>query len=111
MRESVISYPPEGDSPKGCMAREFHGRAHEGKRKLIDRVHPNYKPQRSYQWPTNTFNKRLEAAVAGTPFSVEMLAVTAQQETVLACDCKLRCRHVRFAVKINFFRECPSMTD
>jgi len=62
------------------------------------------------QWSTNTFNKHLEAAVAGTPFTVEMLAASAQQETVLVCDCKLRCRHVRFAVKINFFRECPSMT-
>ncbi len=61
------------------------------------------KSKEAIQWFKNTFNKHLEAAVAETAFSVEMLAAIAQQETVLACDCKLRCRHVRFAVKINFF--------
>src|SRR6266542_5814545 len=33
------------------------------------------------QWFKNTFNKHLEAAVVGTPFSVDMLAAIAQQET------------------------------
>src|SRR6266496_1080095 len=39
------------------------------------------KTKEAIQWFKNTFNKHLEAAVVGTPFSVDMLAAIAQQET------------------------------
>ena len=37
------------------------------------------------QWFKNTFNKPLQAAVRGTPCSVEVLAAIAQQETGYIC--------------------------
>jgi peptidoglycan hydrolase-like protein with peptidoglycan-binding domain len=39
------------------------------------------KTKEAIQWFKNTFNEHLEAAVAGTPFSVDMLAAIAHQET------------------------------
>jgi hypothetical protein len=39
------------------------------------------KTKEGIQWCENTFNRYLEAAVVGTPFSVDMLAAIAQQET------------------------------
>ena len=39
------------------------------------------KTEEAIQWFKNTFNKHLEAAVVGTPFSVDMLRAIGQQET------------------------------
>ncbi len=39
------------------------------------------KTKEAIQWFKKTFNKHLQAAVRGTPFSVDMLAAIAQQET------------------------------
>jgi hypothetical protein len=39
------------------------------------------KTKEGIQWCENTFNRYLEAAVVGTPFSVDMLAAIAQQQT------------------------------
>jgi hypothetical protein len=39
------------------------------------------KTKEAIRWFKNTFDRHLEAAVVGTPFSVDMLTAIAQQET------------------------------